>query len=434
MTETTTFDDPTPSPTTLPSPPYDAPDGRARSAWTSLARNPLRYLISADPWRALVHLAMSLVFGWLCFGLYVVIILLPFAPAWSYLLAKVERQRIVLLGVAPIVNPHPPLRERAFTARIGDRLGEAATWRETGYSLIIAAAAPFLSIGLLVAGAVVGACLLAPWLITMEPVMMFGGWVIDTQPEAWMLTAVGVPLAGILLYLCAGVSAALATLAQALLGPREEELAARLAELHASRGILVTSFEGERRRIERDLHDGPQRDLVGLSMHLGELQLAVEDEKIRAQVAVAQDRVEQVLASLRDTVRGVHPQVLDDHGVTAACVELGRGPLPVRVICRAGWYDGLRLPAEIEKAMYYTASEAVTNATKHAHATVVTITLSEFDGIASMEIVDDGVGGADIGRGSGLSGLIERAAAVGAELSVASPQGGPTRLFWTTRR
>lgn len=437
MTQTMTNDYPTPSPTAPPPLPWGG-TGSTRSAWTSLSRNPLRYLTSAAPWRALVHLAISIVFGWLCFGLYVVIILLPFAPAWSYLLAKVERQRIVLLGVPPIVNPHAPLRDRSVTSRIGDRLGESATWRETGYSLILAAAAPFLSIGLMIAGAFVGACLLAPWLITMEPVLMFGGWVIDSQPEAWALTALGIPLAAILLYLCAGVAAALAALAQALLGPREEELAARLADMSASRGILVTSFEGERRRIERDLHDGPQRDLVALSMHLGELQLAVDDETVdadalRRHMSEAQDRVEQVLASLRDTVRGVHPQVLDDHGVTAACIELGRGPLPVRVVCDGAWYNGRRLPAEIEKAMYYTASEAVTNAAKHGRATMVTITLGEGNGTITMEVVDDGTGGADPTRGTGLSGLVERAAAVGADLDIVSPQGGPTRLVWTLR-
>ncbi len=208
--------------------------------------------------------------------------------------------------------------------------------------------------------------------------------------------------------------------------------------MSASRGILVTSFDGERRRIERDLHDGPQRDLVELSMHLGELQLAVDDETVdadalRRHMSEAQDRVEQVLASLRDTVRGVHPQVLDDHGVTAACIELGRGPLPVRVVCDGAWYNGRRLPAEIEKAMYYTASEAVTNAAKHGRATMVTITLGEGNGTITMEVVDDGTGGADPTRGTGLSGLVERAAAVGADLDIVSPQGGPTRLVWTLR-
>lgn len=408
------------------------PEGGPPSHWAALARNPLRYLISSDPWRGLGYLLGSLLFGWICFGLYIVIILLPFAPLWSYYLAKLERRRVRLIRMAPIVDPHPTLPPMGFPARVGERLGEAATWRETGYSLILAVLAPVLSIGVMIYGIFCLALLFAPMLVT-DDYLRIGGWVVDTQWEAWLLTVASLPLIALGAYVCAFVSAALGSLAGALLGPRESELAALVTNLRASRGVLVDSFEGERRRIERDLHDGPQRDLVGLSMNLGELQLATEDQELRDQLADAQGRVEQVLAGLRDTVRGVHPQVLDDHGVAAACVELGQS-IPVRVSTGPGWVPAARWPIEVERAMYYTASEAVTNAVKHASANEVTVTFDATGDAVTMEVVDDGRGGADIAAGTGLAGLVERAAAVGATLSVDSPAGGPTRLFWSKRR
>lgn len=401
------------------------------TTWTPLGRNPFRYLFSTDPWRALTYLLVSLVLGWICFGLYMLIVLLPLAPAWSFLLARVERRRITLLRVPPIADPHRTLRVLGTTARVGDRLSEPATWRETGYSLILAAAAPIVSVGLTVEAGVTGALLFAPVIVANGESINAGSWIVDTQAEAWLFTAVGVGLVPVLLYACGAISAAVGALAQALLGPREEELAAQLADVRASRGVLVDTFESERRRIERDLHDGTQRDLVGLSMHLGELAHNAPDESTRSQVIAAQDRVDAALANLRDTVRGIYPQVLGDRGVAAACVELGRGPLPVHVMCTGDWMADRRQTPEVEKALYYTAAEAVTNATKHACATSLTITLDETARVLTMDIVDDGVGGAVIGRGTGLSGLVERAATVGATLTVHSPVGGPTHLRWT---
>ncbi|WAC54277.1 sensor histidine kinase [Gordonia sp. SL306] len=415
-----------------PKPSRAVPTGPTTSPWSVLRQNPFRFLRSSAPWRGLAYLAVSLVFGWICFCLYVVIVLIPFAPGWSYYLAMVERQRVRLLGVVPIANPHPTLYRIGFAARAGERLGEAATWRETGYSLILAAFAPLMSLGLMVYFGAAGMLLLAPAIAPGEEFQL-GGWVIDSSAEAWTLTVIAVPVLVLGVYLCACAAAGLASLCRGLLGPREEELTAQVADLRASRGILVDSFEGERRKIERDLHDGPQRDLVGVSMQLGELQLATDDDSVRSLAADAQARVEQALAGLRDTVRGVHPRVLDDHGVPAACVELG-GPMPVRVAIGDGWEHGTRLPVDVERAMYYTASEAVTNAVKHSSATGVTITFSRSADTDTMEIVDDGVGGADSGAGTGLAGLAERASAVGASLEVASPTGGPTRLLWSKRR
>ncbi|WP_245549781.1 sensor histidine kinase [Gordonia effusa] len=418
--------------TAVPSALPSASAPRRASPWQIIGGTPRRFLTSSDPWRGLAYVAVTVVAGWLLFFAYVVIILLPLAPAWSYLLGKIERQRVALLRVPPIGDPHRPLTG-SVTERAGARLGEAATWREVAYSVVLAAFAPIASLGLIIYGAFFGALLFSPFIARSgEPINM-GPWVVDSVAESLLLVLIAIPIGVVGLYLCGAVSAAFASLASGLLGPREEELAALVSSLQSSRGVLVTSFEGERRRIERDLHDGPQQDLVGASMQLGELAQATDDTQVRADIEAAQTRVERALSGLRDTVRGVYPQVLDDFGIEAACAELG-GPIAVRILPKAGWPSGRRLPADVERGMYYTASEAVTNAGKHGRASTVII---EFDTAASelgeeitMIVTDDGVGGADVERGTGLAGLMERADALGATLTLASPDGGPTVLRW----
>ncbi|WP_343929262.1 sensor histidine kinase [Tsukamurella strandjordii] len=408
-----------------PTGPYP-PETPRRSALFAPLRTPSELLGSSASWRGLAYLICSLAIGWVLFLLYVVIVLLPLAPVWSYYTAKLERWRVTLMQAAPIADPHPPL-DGSVTARAGHRLGEAATWREVVYGLILAAFGPLISLGVMVYGALVGGLILAPWLAETEQYNVFG-WTIDNQLSALALCAVGIALGAVGVYVAYAVSAVNVALAQALLSPREEELRRLVARLQASRGVLVNSFEGERRRIERDLHDGPQQDLVSLSMQLGMLQQSVEDEAVRGEVAQAQARLERAMAGLRDTVRGVHPQVLDDAGVEAACAELG-GPLRVEVIAGEGWPQGRRLPTEVERAMYYTASEAVTNAIKHGGATAVRIVFTGEP--PAMTVTDDGSGGADVAAGTGLAGLVERAESMGATLTVLSPVGGPTTLHWS---
>ncbi|KXP12144.1 sensor histidine kinase [Tsukamurella pseudospumae] len=391
-------------------------------------REPLRFLTTSAPWRGLAYFTVSMLVGWVVFFLYAVIVLLPFAPAWSYGLAKLERLRVTWLDAPAIGDPHPPVTGNLST-RAGARIGERATWREVAYSLLLAVLTPIVFFG-----AAIG------WILGLG--LVFGPLLADdinvmgTRVEGFISQTVwaivGLAICAVGLYVTYAVSVAQAATARLLLGPTEEELQRRVNALETSRGVLVDSFEGERRRIERNLHDGPQQDLASLSLQLGELQQSLSaesSEDVRAQVAEAQARLERAMAGLRDTVRGVHPQVLDDAGVEAACTELG-GAIRVDVHAGEGWKPGRRLPAEIEQAMYYTASEAVTNAIKHGGARQVWITFAAGVLGVSMTVMDDGAGGADPARGTGLAGLIERAEAIGATLTVLSPPGGPTTLYW----
>ncbi|MDQ3874962.1 MAG: histidine kinase [Actinomycetota bacterium] len=207
----------------------------------------------------------------------------------------------------------------------------------------------------------------------------------------------------------------------------QAELRARLVELQASRARLVEATETERRRIERDLHDGTQQRLVSIAMTLGlaESKLAADRPAVQPVLREARDALTIALAELRELTQGIRPAILVERGLAAALDDLARrAALPVRL---EGAVSG-RLPAQVEGAAYFVASEALANAAKHSHATEICLSASLNDGVLVLEVVDDGIGGAAAGGGSGLRGLADRVEALGGRLTVASPPGRGTEL------
>jgi signal transduction histidine kinase len=206
----------------------------------------------------------------------------------------------------------------------------------------------------------------------------------------------------------------------------DADLRARLQELRGSRARLVEAGDAERRRLERNLHDGAQGRLVAVALLVGQARGRVGAE---AEIAPLLDRaleeLKTSLAELRELARGLHPAVLSDRGLEPAVEALaGRSPVPVHVdVAR-----GERLPAAIEIAAYYIVSEALVNVAKYARATAATVTVRRGGGRMTVEVADDGIGGADAGRGSGLRGLADRLEALDGTLAVDSPPGGGTRL------
>ncbi len=195
-------------------------------------------------------------------------------------------------------------------------------------------------------------------------------------------------------------------------------------ELRASRARIVEAADAERRRLERDLHDGAQARLVALS-----LLLKVARKKSDGEVAELLDRASEELATslaeLRELARGIHPAVLTDRGLEPALRTLAdRAPVPVDV--RADLQE--RLPGSVESAAYFVASEALANVAKYARASEASVVVERVNGRVAVEVTDDGVGGADASRGSGLRGLSDRVAALDGNLLVDSPQGRGTRL------
>jgi signal transduction histidine kinase len=203
----------------------------------------------------------------------------------------------------------------------------------------------------------------------------------------------------------------------------QAESAATLAELRASRERIVAVGDAERRRLERNLHDGAQQRLVALRMQLGMLQGTVrEDPALAQQLAAAGDEVLQSLEELRELARGIHPAVLD-HGLEAALDSLAaRSAVPTSVSATGA--DGL--PAPVELAAYFVACEALTNVDKYARATQASVRVVRRGEVALVEIADDGVGGADETAGTGLRGLADRVAALDGTLRISSPPGAGT--------
>jgi signal transduction histidine kinase len=197
-------------------------------------------------------------------------------------------------------------------------------------------------------------------------------------------------------------------------------------ELAASRARLVEAADEARRRIERDLHDGAQQRLVAAALDLTLLERRIGQEPAAREIlARVREQLEGGLRELRDLARGIHPTVLTERGLAAALDALvQRSPVPVEL----SFAVSERLDTAIEAAAYFLVSEALTNAAKHAEAESVCVDVVEADGTLVVTIADDGKGGADVGGGSGLTGLADRVQAVGGRLEVSSPAGHSTRL------
>jgi signal transduction histidine kinase len=206
----------------------------------------------------------------------------------------------------------------------------------------------------------------------------------------------------------------------------DAELHRRLEELRASRARLVEAGDAERRRLERDLHDGAQSRLVGLSLLLRTARSrAGGDPDLASLLDRAQLELQTSLSELRELARGIHPAVLSEQGLEPALQALvGRVPVPVSV--EADAHE--RLPEPIETAAYFVVSEALTNVAKYARASRATVAVRRANGKVTVEVADDGIGGADAARGSGLRGLADRLGALDGTLSLESPRGRGTRL------
>jgi signal transduction histidine kinase len=207
----------------------------------------------------------------------------------------------------------------------------------------------------------------------------------------------------------------------------QAELRARLVELQASRARLVEATDTERRRIERDLHDGTQQRLVSIAMSLGllETKLPGQAEAARPLVRETREALALALAELRELTHGINPPLLAERGLPAALDELcRRAALPTHLDLALD----RRLPDQIESAAYFTASEALTNAAKHSHGSEVRVVASYDGHNLTVKVADDGIGGATTAAGSGLRGLADRVEALGGRFTVSSPPGRGTTL------
>ncbi|MFE2938361.1 sensor histidine kinase [Streptomyces sp. NPDC059255] len=313
------------------------------------------------------------------------------------------------------------------------RLTERATWFEFGYAAMHSA----LSIAefLFVLGAVTicGALLTAPVLrrLTPDGDMRVAVFRADTDLQALVLVVCGV-VALVLAHfaltryavLRAGATAYLLDRRTGRHGADEDQY---IGQLVRSRARIMDAYDAERRRIERDLHDGAQQRLTGLIMTLGLVRLAVTDSGAEARELVerAHEQARVTLTELRELVHGIFPAVLTDRGLPAALSSLAEdSPLPVTAEVALGE----RPPQAVEAATYFVACEALANVAKHSGATEARLSLRRIGLRLVLEVYDNGRGGADAEDGSGLLGLADRVAALDGTVHLSSPVGGPTLL------
>ena len=206
----------------------------------------------------------------------------------------------------------------------------------------------------------------------------------------------------------------------------DAELRARLEELRGSRARIVEAAQSERQLLERNLHDGAQQRLIALSLQLSMLTGRVDgDPEVKAGIDQARREIAASLVELREIARGLHPAVVSGHGLAVALEQLAaRAPVPVEL--KVDVQE--RLPEPLEVAAYYVVAESLANVAKHAQADVASVDVLTEEGELVVEIVDDGIGGADSERGSGIRGLADRVEALNGRLRVWTPLGGGTRV------
>ncbi|MFG3700885.1 sensor histidine kinase [Micromonospora sp. NPDC047620] len=361
---------------------------------------------------------------------------IPLGVALGILTAAAEA--LLLLGAAVAVAGAaavPPARRRVRTAirRYAatlaryerDRLARfhgvevppgAAGRREVGYlaARLLPGALGLLAYGVLAVGVVLAS-------IVVRAVFRGDLGVTDALLQA----VVGAALLLVNVQAVVSVAALDVRLARRLLGPNARTLLEnRVRELAASRAGVIAAVDAERQRIERDLHDGLQQRLVALGMLLGRARRSRDAERTAALLAQAHADAQQAVAELREVAWRVYPSALDDADLGQVLEMVAqRSDVPVRVRCDLP----VRPQRQVETVLYFVACEALTNAAKHAAATLITVEIGAGKEFVRMTVHDDGVGGADP-AGRGLSGLARRVAAQDGRLRVDSPAGGPTTV------
>jgi len=401
----------------------------------------------ATTWWALTHIATGVVVGTITFSVTIallatsvgLLIVLPLAVpvVWllfvsSRILAAVERSRLAALLGVDLDDPVPPLVGRTWWQRWKERARTRERWKEIGHHLLLLP----LGVGgfVLTTVAWCGSAALVglPFYIYALPEesAKFGLFVLDPGLVPVLFALVGV--IGIV-FLAPWVTVGFGLLdgltARTLLGPnRKRDLRAQVTQLESSRSAAVDSAEAERKRIERDLHDGAQQRLVSLAMDLGTARerIDTDPESARTLVVEAHEDAKAALRDLRDLVRGFHPAILEDRGLDAALsAVVARSPVPVTLNIDVE----PRPPASVESTAYFVISEAITNVATHSRASEAWVTINRRGDRLVVEVRDNGAGGAAPERGTGLRGLHDRVNALDGTMHLLSPPGGPTTLL-----
>ncbi len=413
-----------------------ASDSRPSSSWRSALEWWYRPVVTAPTWVALASLAggtagslvmlvaatvsMSVTFA-LCVALVGLLLVVP-TFALVDAMVGVERRRMSWVG--PPVAPRP-LRavpsgsSRRWLRPLTTRLTDPERWRQIGFIATYALVAPVLfALGLV------------PWAVLVGLVL---GYAADPMSVDLLGLLAAVAFAGAAPRITIGVASVARAFVAWFLGPDETaELQGRVDALAEQRALILDAVAAERRRIERDLHDGVQQQLVALGIDIGRARGRLPEDPETADDLLddALVKVRSAIGELRVIGRGLHPAVLEDRGLDAAVSSIVAGaPIPVTVEVA----PHLDVPDDVAATAYYVVSEAVANVLKHARARAASVRIAETTGDAGTRVLqvvvhDDGRGGADPTGGTGLAGIRARVEGVDGRLRVDSPPGGPTTL------
>jgi signal transduction histidine kinase len=349
--------------------------------------------------------------------------------AWRWM-AELERGLIARLVGVEIPSPYrPDPAPEHWWSRVTGRLSDPATWKDLAFLLL---QLPLGILSFTVVVTVLGLGLGALFAPAYYWALSDGTWItaihVDTLGEALAV----IPLGAVVLVAGIPALSLLGRLygwfASQLLGSNADPLlTAQVTELQDARSRIIAAADAERRRIERDLHDGAQQRLVALALNLRMAEQRAEsgDPTAAELVRRAGEEAQLALNELRDLARGIHPAILTNRGLPAALEDLAaRATVPVEVVA----VPGQRLPDPVEAAAYFVVSECLANVGKHADATSATVSATVSNGLLEVVVADDGVGGADLASGSGMQGLTDRVGALSGTLALESPPGAGTRV------
>ena len=365
-------------------------------------------------------------------GSVVTLVGIPILAATMYLwtkLADTERWRARRFLGIDVGRPYREIEASSFLRRVfeprvvWDRIKDVAVWRDLVYLLLVffplALTTFVVTVTVWATGLGLVTQILTYW---TSAGMEIGSWKVDTLPEALACFAGGGVVLLFVPWVLGGLVAAHGWTVRALLGTRSGE---RVETLTRQRQEAVDAAVAERRRIERDLHDGAQQRLTALAMDLGRARgkMGSDPDGARVLVEQAHEEAKQALAELRNLARGIHPAILTDRGLDAALSALAaRSPVPVEISVELDE----RPPTALESTAYFVVAEALANVSKHAAAKTIRVRVWHHRETLLVEVWDDGVGGAHLEPGGGLEGLTTRVATVDGHLSISSPEGGPT--------
>jgi signal transduction histidine kinase len=352
-------------------------------------------------------------------------ILIAVLAAWRGFAAIERALARALLGVA--IPPPEDRRGLPLIDRVTRYLRDPITWKSL---VFVALKFPLGIVSFAVVGFVGFFALVlafAPLIVLAAPITVFG-WIVTNPLQALPLTVAGAIACLVLLHIGNGLGWLWALFARVMLGPTTVQLRERVDDLRDARARIIAAADAERRRIERDLHDGAQQRLVALSLMLGmaESRLASDPAAVAPLIAQAREEVSLAVQELRELASGIHPALLSERGLGPALEALAaRAPVPTTV-------EGIpdeRLPPPVESAAYFVTAEALTNVAKYANADSAMVAVAVEHGRLRLTVSDDGTGGADPTAGSGLRGLRDRVEALDGRLDVESPLGHGTTVI-----